>query len=334
MKPFLAIYISISATQLPNALSWSLNAAALNKDRLNIIGELGMASRARQKKASRSKWAEARGFGSTTATPTVMEDDFCTIVGGGRIGSLLGQGEKESSTLLLGRGDSIPSDGVGPVIVCTRNEALEGIIENCPDNRRKDLVFVQNGYLDDFLDQKGLKDNTQALLYVSVTAKGAEPIDGVTDVNPEGLTAVTGLHSSAFAKRLNDLGLKCRVLSPEEYRPAMFEKLIWISTYMLVGVAKDCASVGEAALNHGDLVEQVVDELVAAVSAKEGITFPPGTMERLAAYTKVVSTFPAAVKEFEWRNSYFYNLGDEACPKHNSLLRECESNGKLSFKLP
>lgn len=148
------------------------------------------------------------------------------IVGKGRIGSLLSQGEKESSSLVLGRGDAIPSDGTGPIILCTRNDALEGIIDSCPENRRKDLVFVQNGYLDDFLREKGLLDNTQALLYVSVTAKGAEPIDGVTAVNPEGLTAVTGLHSSTFAKRLNDLGLKCRVLTPEEYRPAMFEKLM------------------------------------------------------------------------------------------------------------
>jgi hypothetical protein len=108
----------------------------------------------------------------------------------------------------------------------------------------------------------------------------------------------------------------------------------WISTYMLVGVAKGCNTVGEAASNHGELINKVIEELVAAVSKKEGISFPSGTKERLAAYTDVVSTFPAAVKEFEWRNSYFYNLGDQACPQHNSLLRECESSGKLSFKLP
>jgi hypothetical protein len=151
---------------------------------------------------------------------------YSKVIGKGRIGSMLTQGEKESSSLVLGRGDAIPADGTGPIILCTRNDALEGIIDSCPENRRKDLVFVQNGFLDDFLRGKGLLDNTQALLYVSVTAKGAEPIDGVTSANPEGLTAVTGLHSQAFAKRLNDLGLKCRVLTPEEYRPAMFEKLM------------------------------------------------------------------------------------------------------------
>ena len=103
---------------------------------------------------------------------------------------------------------------------------------------------------------------------------------------------------------------------------------------MLVGTAKGCSSVGQAGQEYKDLVEQVVNELVAAVSAKEGIEFQEGTMERLAAYTDVVSDFPCAVKEFEWRNQYFYNLGDEACPTHNALLRECKEKGVLSFELP
>ena len=108
----------------------------------------------------------------------------------------------------------------------------------------------------------------------------------------------------------------------------------WISTYMLVGTAKECQSVGQAGKDHKDLVEQVISELVAAVSAKEGISFPSGTIERLAAYTDVVTDFPCAVKEFEWRNQYFYNLGEEACPTHNGLLRECQEKGLLSFALP
>ena len=38
--------------------------------------------------------------------------------------------------------------------------------------------------------------------------------------------------------------------------------------------------------------------------------------------------------QFEYRNSYFYELGDEAVPTHNELLRECASKGLLSFELP
>ena len=108
----------------------------------------------------------------------------------------------------------------------------------------------------------------------------------------------------------------------------------WIATYMLVGTAKDCKSVGEAGEKHKQLVQDVISELVAAVSAKEGLTFKSGTIERLAAYTDVVTDFPCGVKEFEWRNQYFYDLGDASCLLHNSLLRECANAGKLGFDLP
>lgn len=103
---------------------------------------------------------------------------------------------------------------------------------------------------------------------------------------------------------------------------------------MLVGTVKECKSVGQAGAEHKELVEQVINELVAAVSTKEGITFSEGTIPRLAAYTDVVTSFPCGVKEFEWRNQYFYNLGDEACPVHNGLLRECAEKGFIGFQLP
>jgi hypothetical protein len=103
---------------------------------------------------------------------------------------------------------------------------------------------------------------------------------------------------------------------------------------MLVGTTKECKSVGEAGSVHGDLVAKVIGELVSAVSTNENIAFPEGTSERLAAYTDVVADFPCGVKEFEWRNQYFYNLGDDACPTHNALLRECQEKGLLAFELP
>ena len=103
---------------------------------------------------------------------------------------------------------------------------------------------------------------------------------------------------------------------------------------MLVGTAKDCKSVGAAGSDHRQLVEDVISELVAAVSKKEGISFPGGTIERLAAYTDVVADFPCGVKEFEWRNKYFYDMGDTSCPIHNRLLKECADAGKLGFELP
>ena len=146
------------------------------------------------------------------------------IIGSGRIGSLVAE---TGDCTVLGRDDAIdPGKGGEPIIICTRNDALAGIVGKCPENRRPDLVFLQNGYLDNFLDTYGLTDNTQVLLYLSVPKLGAEPVDGVTSVNPEGLTAATGVHAKAFADRLAKLNMKCKVVSADDYRPSMFEKLM------------------------------------------------------------------------------------------------------------
>jgi len=288
---------------------------------------ISMGSKSATKGTSRTAWFESRGDGVKIPSACV------TVIGGGRIGNMLiDKGGPDD--ILLKRGDTISADGSGPIFIATRNDSLQGIFDECPENRRKDLVFLQNGFLDNFLSKNGLDDNTQCLLFVAVKALGADPIDGITSVNPEGLTSATGEYAEALQETLFSVGMKCNVLTSEDYRPAMFEKLIWISTYMLVGTAKESKSVGEAGSEHGELVEKVVNELVAAVSAEEGISFKPATMERLAAYTDVVSNFPCAVKEFEWRNQYFFDLGDEACPTHNSLLRECAEKGSLPFELP
>ena len=39
--------------------------------------------------------------------------------------------------------------------------------------------------LAEYLDNKGLGSNTQALVFYAVAKKGEKPIDGKTDVNPE-----------------------------------------------------------------------------------------------------------------------------------------------------
>jgi hypothetical protein len=66
------------------------------------------------------------------------------VIGGGRIGSLISNDAK-----LLGRNDpvasSIDPNGEGPIFIATRNDVLESIVEDCPESRRKDLVFLQNG---------------------------------------------------------------------------------------------------------------------------------------------------------------------------------------------
>lgn len=110
------------------------------------------------------------------------------IVGGGRIGSFLYESNGKIDTLLSRSSEeSINEKGSGPIYICTRNDDLASVIAKTPASRRSDLVFLQNGMLGPFLDSYGLADNTQGLIYFAVSKKGEAPIDGKTDLNPEGI---------------------------------------------------------------------------------------------------------------------------------------------------
>ncbi|KAK9864249.1 hypothetical protein WJX84_004690, partial [Apatococcus fuscideae] len=88
-----------------------------------------------------------------------------TVVGGGRVGqALVDMGENDK---MVRRGQIV--DGPeGPIVVCTRNDDLESVVNATPEPRRKDLVFIQNGMLQPWLAERGLADNTQVLVYFAV----------------------------------------------------------------------------------------------------------------------------------------------------------------------
>lgn len=62
------------------------------------------------------------------------------IVGGGRVGRALqemGNGED----LLVKRGEAVPVDFEGPILVCTRNDDLDAVLEATPQSRWKGRNF-------------------------------------------------------------------------------------------------------------------------------------------------------------------------------------------------
>lgn len=230
------------------------------------------------------------------------------IIGGGRIGSMLaslgGDGD-----VVVRRGDPFPAEPkTGPIYVTTRNNDLAGVIEMTPEHRRKDLVFMQNGMLGKFLEEKGLSDNTQVLLYLAVAKLGEAPTDGITDLNPDGLTAATGEWAAALADRLKKGNLKCRLLDGDLYKEAMLEKHVWICAFMLVGANNGGISVGEVESKHANQLKPLIDELCAAGEEALGVKLPEGAYDRLVAYGRIVSHFPTAVKEIEWRNGWFLDI--------------------------
>ena len=163
------------------------------------------------------------------------EDGPSIIVGGGRIGSLLADLGRRSGheDLLVGRGDPVPELKAGgqlermPIYVCVRNDDLDAVIATVPEERREDLVFLQNGQLEPLRQRWGLYETTQAVLWLAAVRKGSAPLDGVTDENPEGLTTAHGKWSGALAMRLGVADLRCNVANNDrDLRRNMLEKLV------------------------------------------------------------------------------------------------------------
>lgn len=123
------------------------------------------------------------------------------VVGGGRVGqALLSMGPPTSGDLLLRRGEALqPGAPAGPILVCTRNDDLDGVLDATPRSRWQgaffhhqptlppsklllraklmmeraaDLVLFQNGMLDPWLESKGLTGASQVLAYFAVSKVG------------------------------------------------------------------------------------------------------------------------------------------------------------------
>jgi len=275
--------------------------------------------------AKPKEMSKPKGFGGNKAASAIQP---AVIIGAGRVGQALATmgGGKD---VVLKRGDPFPADApAGPIIVCTRNDVLDQVIFSIPPGRWADLVFLQNGVLQPWLEKQGLQNSTQMLAYFAVAKLGEDPTDGKTDLNPEGLTSITGKWAESVAARLHSAGLSCHVLSKEEYDVRMYEKLIWICSFMVVGASHGGCTVGEVCSSHRGQLADIIDELAGVVSSNYGVTFPPRLVDRLYAYGQSVAHFPTAVKEFQWRNGFFYDLSEKAqasgqedpAPRHTKLL--------------
>lgn len=229
-----------------------------------------------------------------------------TIVGTGRIGEFL-KANGDGTDLIIKRGEAIPADAPGPVYLCTRNDDLEDIIINCPDEKKDDLVFMQNGYLEKLLRRHGVDENTRGNLYFAVSSLGADPIDGITEKNPDGLTSVCGKWEGAFADRIQKSGMTCKVLKERDFRRGQLEKLIWISVFNLIGAVHGKIPMGEVSDMHEKEVTEMSVELATMVRFTLTVGMLPNIEERMLAYGKAVKHFPSALKEFKWRNGFFYD---------------------------
>jgi len=279
-------------------------------------------------KAMTTTKKKPKGFGGAKRASKSKVQPI-VIVGAGRVGQALAE-MGNGVDLVLKRGDKFPSDLEGrcPIVVCTRNDVLEDVVYGIPPGRWEDLVFLQNGVLQPWLEKMGLQNCSQMLAYFAVARAGEKPTDGKTELNPEGLTSITGKWAEEVAERLHLSDLSCHVLNKEDYDVRMYEKLIWISSFMIVGASNGGCTVGAVCDNHRDQLAEVINELAGVISSNYGCNFPPALVDRLVAYGRSVAHFPTAVKELPWRNGFFYDISQNAlksgaqdpAPLHTKML--------------
>ncbi|KAL1530503.1 hypothetical protein AB1Y20_001404 [Prymnesium parvum] len=238
------------------------------------------------------------------------EDCPSVIVGGGRIGTLLldlgsRRGYKD---VLVGRGEAIPEDHPGPVYVCTHASDLDAVVSACPEAKKSDLVFLQDGFLERSFQKHGLYDVSQATLWMALMRKGGKPVDGVNSAAPEGLSTVHGKWAGALSMRMGTGNLICREMMQRDARRNMLEKLVFVSAYNLVGTVHGGIPVGEVAQKHGEEVGAMCRELASFIRYTLSVSLFAGLDERLEAYARQLDFLPTALplKEFEFRNGYFY----------------------------
>ena len=230
-----------------------------------------------------------------------------TIIGGGRIGHALDSIAEHS--VLVCRGEPIP-DLPGPIIVCTRNDDLAAVVAAVSSHRRADLVFVQNGMVESWLDSQGLSDASQALLYFAVSKVGAQPQDG-------GGSVVRGPRAAEFAALLHRGGLQCTVVERSEYRRQMAEKFLWNCIFGVLCDHFDC-TVGEAVQLHKEALTELTVELASQTFSQLGEEWDLAIVDRLCDYSLTIPDYRAAVKEWSWRNGWLWDLGPG--PVHRRLL--------------
>lgn len=74
-------------------------------------------------------------------------------------------------------------------------------------------------------------------------------------------------------------------------------------------------SIGDVERAHqGDVVALISELLASCAEASPDVPFDaaPLVISRLLAYARSVAHFPTALKEFQWRNGYFWDLSQAA----------------------
>jgi len=264
-------------------------------------------------------------MGSGTArVPTLF-----TVVGPGRVGSALAQALEACGVLagpVIRRGGLEWADappGRRPVLLCTGAQHLAAAVAECPQDRRADLVFMQNGAIEPWLAAQGLEATaTRALLYLAAAEGGR---GGLRDGG--GLSIASGPWAVETRLALGAAGVAAREVPQEEFARLAFRKLLWSSIFWCLSAGRGGAPVGELVrdLDSREEVEALACELLAVGGPAYGLCGDDGEelVTDLVHYSlsipHAVPSVPMALEELSWRNGFF--LRRRRSPLHLAALR-------------
>ena len=191
--------------------------------------------------------------------------------------------------------DTPRGDRPAPIVVCTRNNAMDAVLEQVHPSRHADLVFVQNGTIRAWLADKGLSENGRGVLWVAVTHVGAAPVPG-------GPSVFTGPWADTIAQMMDHHGVDAAAVDAVGFAREEAVKLAWICATGVIGSATG-EGVGGIDAHHAAELEALVRELHPVLQVSPGLDLDADALvARVQAYSKRIPLFPARMKEWRWRN--------------------------------
>lgn len=252
------------------------------------------------------------------------------VIGAGRIGTALAgrqddQGRQRFVLVDRARGwEQIDADAKGPIVLAVRNDDLTAVLERVPRSRHGDLVFVQNGMLRPWLQDRGLSGATRGLLFMAVPTVGAA-------IEPGGESPFWGPHADAMVEAFTAVALPAKVVDARAFAAIELEKLIWNCAFGLFCQAFDC-DVGTVVEQHRPRLKLLVAELLAVGGPALAVSLELDPLvERLCEYSRSIPRYRGAVKEWPWRNGWFVSTARARkirTPTHDMLLLAIGKFGK------
>lgn len=228
-----------------------------------------------------------------------------TIIGAGRIGNALAERsrQKQRDVQVLTRQDDwqvLAKAGKAPILVCTRNDDLDNVLQRVPKSRHHDLVFIQNGMIRPWLARHALHEATRGLLFFAVQTRGA-PID----TGPP--SPFHGRHAAAVVAELRALDIPAEEVSATDFAQWELEKLLWNCVFGLLCTAYDM-TVGQVLEAHREEVVELATELLDVGQSALMADAPMdkgAVLTRLLQYSLAIPHNRAAIREWTWRNGWF-----------------------------